>query len=81
MRFKSRKGTEKHSSRMDGPVELAESWGVDSSAWDRNWSSLSGGEAQRVTLAMAVGMPGAEILLLDGMSLFIDLYLVAYKTV
>ena len=48
-------------------VELAESWGVDSSAWDRAWSSLSGGEAQRISLSLAVGIPGAEILLLDGM--------------
>jgi ABC-type transport system involved in cytochrome bd biosynthesis fused ATPase/permease subunit len=29
-------------------------------------SSLSGGEVQRVALALAVGIPGAEILLLDG---------------
>lgn len=63
--FKSRKGTEKYSSSVDGPIELAESWGIDASAWDRPWSSLSGGEAQRIVLALAVGIPGAEILLLD----------------
>lgn len=28
---------------------------------------MSGGEVQRVTLALAVGIPGPEILLLDGM--------------
>lgn len=65
MTFKSRQGIEEHSSKTDGPIELAESWGVDSATWDRNWSSLSGGEAQRVSLAMAVGIPGAEVLLLD----------------
>jgi ABC-type dipeptide/oligopeptide/nickel transport system ATPase subunit len=64
--FKSRKGSEKYSSSVDGPIELAESWGIDTSAWDRTWSSLSGGEAQRITLSLAVGIPGAEILLLDG---------------
>ncbi|KAG8839175.1 hypothetical protein FRB91_007158 [Serendipita sp. 411] len=63
--FKSRKSDEKHSSNVDGPVELAENWGVEASAWDRTWSSLSGGEAQRINLALAVGLPGPEILLLD----------------
>lgn len=63
--FKSRSGMEKYTSSVDGPIELAETWGVDSSVWDRAWSSLSGGEAQRVALALAVGLPTAEILLLD----------------
>ncbi|KAG8808709.1 hypothetical protein FRC17_003820 [Serendipita sp. 399] len=63
--FQTRKSNEKYSSSVDGPIELAENWGVDSTAWDRPWSSLSGGEAQRVNLALAVGLPGAEILLLD----------------
>ena len=81
--FKSRKGTEKYSSTVDGPVELAERWGIDNTCWDRpcssvlyalerfiyryTGSSLSGGEVQRIALALAVGIPGAEILLLDGM--------------
>ncbi|KAG8816923.1 hypothetical protein FRC17_000136 [Serendipita sp. 399] len=63
--FQTRKSNEKYSSSVDGPIELAENWGVDSTAWDRPWSSLSGGEAQRINLALAVGLPGAEILLLD----------------
>lgn len=37
--FKSRKGIEKYSSAVDGPVELAERWGIDSTCWDRSCSS------------------------------------------
>lgn len=48
------------------PIELADSWGVEEELWDRNWSTLSGGEMQRIALAIAVGMKTAEILLLDG---------------
>jgi len=50
---------------MHGPIRIAEEWGVDEDLWDRNWSSLSGGEAQRIALAVAVGLEGAEVLLLD----------------
>ncbi|GJJ12151.1 hypothetical protein Clacol_006392 [Clathrus columnatus] len=48
-----------------GPIQLAEEWGIDEELWDRPWISLSGGESQRIALAVAVGLPGAEILLLD----------------
>lgn len=47
-------------------IELAESWGIDEELWDRTWSNLSGGEMQRIALAIAVGMRSAEIMLLDG---------------
>lgn len=47
---------------------LAESWGVDQDLWHRTWTSLSGGEGQRIALAAAVALPGCEILLLDGAS-------------
>ena len=45
---------------------LAASWGIAEETWDREFSSLSGGEAQRIALAVAVGLGGAEILILDG---------------
>jgi len=48
-----------------GPISISEQWGIDEDLWDRPWSSLSGGESQRIALAVAVGIPGAEILLLD----------------
>ena len=46
--------------------EIAAEWGVDSGLWERPWTTLSGGEAQRVALAVAVGLDCAEVLLLDG---------------
>lgn len=48
------------------PLELAEQWGIDKILWSRDWSRLSGGEAQRIALAAAIGLGGADIILLDG---------------
>lgn len=48
------------------PFEVAHAWGLDEDIWDRTWTNLSGGEAQRVLLAIAVGLGAAEVLLLDG---------------
>ncbi|RPD66337.1 P-loop containing nucleoside triphosphate hydrolase protein [Lentinus tigrinus ALCF2SS1-7] len=44
---------------------VAESWGIEPELWDRGWANLSGGEAQRIVLAIAVGIGSAEVLLLD----------------
>ncbi len=49
-------------------LDVAEAWGVDRELWDRTWANLSGGEAQRIALAIAVGLGTAEVLLLDGKS-------------
>ncbi|TRM62504.1 P-loop containing nucleoside triphosphate hydrolase protein [Schizophyllum amplum] len=57
-----------HSSRdrpLERAIEQAASWGVDRALWQRPWATLSGGEAQRITLAIALGLDTAEILLLD----------------
>ncbi|WVR03516.1 hypothetical protein IAU60_000507 [Kwoniella sp. DSM 27419] len=51
--------------RETDPLELAQEWGVDKTLWQRDWTTLSGGEAQRIALAVAVGVGGADILLLD----------------
>jgi ABC-type iron transport system FetAB ATPase subunit len=40
--------------------------------WAREWSTLSGGEGQRIALAIAIGLGGAEVVLLDGESCFTD---------
>jgi len=47
-------------------MDVAEQWGFSEELWDRSWSNLSGGESQRIALAIAVGLNGAEVLLLDG---------------
>ncbi|KAI0818532.1 P-loop containing nucleoside triphosphate hydrolase protein [Irpex lacteus] len=50
---------------LNGPIEVSKEWGIEEELWDRNWSELSGGEAQRIALATGVGLKNAEILLLD----------------
>lgn len=47
-------------------AEVAEKWGVHTFLWEREWSNLSGGEAQRIVLATALSLGTAEVLLLDG---------------
>ena len=54
------------SANFERIVDIARGWGVDPQLWDREWSNLSGGEAQRIALATAVGLGTAEIVLLDG---------------
>jgi len=46
-------------------MTLAEGWGVPRELWDRHWGLLSGGEAQRLSLAIPYGLSCAEVLLLD----------------
>ncbi|GFZ51799.1 hypothetical protein JCM24511_09567 [Saitozyma sp. JCM 24511] len=47
------------------PLELAAEWGIEKTMWKREWGTLSGGEGQRIALAVAVGVGGAEVVLLD----------------
>ena len=62
-------------------IQIAEEWGIDDSLWDRPWPTLSGGEAQRISLATAVGLNCSEILLLDGIYLIIFSYRVYILTI
>lgn len=61
--FQSRKSTSE--SDLARAMEISRGWDVDDELWDRNWTSLSGGEAQRIALAAAMGLNTAEVLLLD----------------
>ncbi|KAJ4487944.1 P-loop containing nucleoside triphosphate hydrolase protein [Lentinula aciculospora] len=68
--FKARrKGKGKKDTRstedLENPVRIAGSWGIDTQLWDREWSNLSGGETQRIALAIGIGFDTAEVLLLD----------------
>ncbi|KII88496.1 hypothetical protein PLICRDRAFT_176078 [Plicaturopsis crispa FD-325 SS-3] len=47
------------------PIDVAEAWGIEERLWDRDWANLSGGESQRIAIAVGVGINTAEILLLD----------------
>lgn len=50
---------------LERTIGVAKAWGVDEELWDRSWSNLSGGESQRIALAVAIGLNTAEIVLLD----------------
>ncbi|KZT26456.1 P-loop containing nucleoside triphosphate hydrolase protein [Neolentinus lepideus HHB14362 ss-1] len=50
---------------LNQAIEVGRSFGLDDELWDREWSSLSGGESQRMVLAVAIGLDAADILLLD----------------
>lgn len=47
-------------------LEVSREWGMEGAMWRREWATLSGGEAQRMGLAVAVSLGMAEVLLLDG---------------
>jgi len=63
---------------MDRPLEVGSEFGIDPKLWNRNWAELSGGEGQRIMMAIGVALGTAEVLLLDGeyplFSLFISIF-------
>ncbi|EPQ58104.1 P-loop containing nucleoside triphosphate hydrolase protein [Gloeophyllum trabeum ATCC 11539] len=61
----SKKGEQTPAPDLNQAVEVGRSFGLDDELWDREWSSLSGGESQRMVLAVAIGLDAAEVLLLD----------------
>jgi len=68
-RFKSRQNVDDTAgtiaSHVESAASIAENWGIEAELWDRSWASLSGGEAQRMALVIALAIKGTEVLLLD----------------
>ncbi|KAI9635173.1 P-loop containing nucleoside triphosphate hydrolase protein [Dioszegia hungarica] len=61
--FSARRSTSKGT--LEDAMRIAGDWGVEKTLWMRPWATLSGGEGQRVALAIALAAGGAEVLLLD----------------
>ncbi|KAG2144927.1 P-loop containing nucleoside triphosphate hydrolase protein [Suillus cothurnatus] len=70
--FQSRRSTSE--SDLALAMNISKGWGIDEELWDRSWTSLSGGEAQRIALAAAMGLNTAEVLLLDEPTSALDQY-------
>jgi ATPase subunit of ABC transporter with duplicated ATPase domains len=61
-RYHSHRAETEDSSSTSSPTEIAAEWGLAPAIMDRPWSSLSGGEAQRASLAIALALKPKALL-------------------
>jgi ABC-type iron transport system FetAB ATPase subunit len=59
--FKAQKT--RYCNRVD-PVDISQKWDMNEELWDKEWNQLSGGEIQRISLAIALSC-NPDVLLLD----------------
>lgn len=65
-RFSARRDLPATQHILEDAMKIAMEWGIGRELWSRPWATLSGGEGQRVALAVSVACGAAEVLLLDG---------------
>ncbi|KZT62064.1 ATP-binding cassette transporter [Calocera cornea HHB12733] len=64
--FKARQAYEtSEADAVENAVKLSSHWDITEGLWNKDWTELSGGESQRLSMAIAVSLPGAVVLLLD----------------
>ena len=67
---KTKKKEHKTEPRLQTPMEIAQDWNLPAKTWDQPWNDVSGGEAQRLSLAIALSLRPKILLLDDYLFLF-----------
>ncbi|CAG8457088.1 5849_t:CDS:2 [Paraglomus occultum] len=63
-KIRSYAALKKNRSAHEDPIEISARWGINEELWHSDWNRLSGGEMQRIMLALALSCK-PDVLLLD----------------